>query len=115
MTTWPAASTPCPCKTDLATAFSNRSIFLTIRHLFATMKTLDGCATSAVLLRCEVAGDVEDQLRQSVGKGVNLARRTRRHDCHVVGNGTIGCIQRRDDRLLLAVRPQRSISEGRPQ
>ena len=61
--------------------------------------------------RRKVAGDVENQLGQSIGVSVNLALIARRHDRHIVGDRSISCIQRRDDRLLLSVRPQREIAE----
>jgi hypothetical protein len=55
-------------------------------------------------LRREVAGDVEDQLRQPGGKGVDGAVR-RRHDRHVRGDEAVVGVQRRDDGLRLAISP----------
>ena len=58
----------------------------------------------------EVAGDVEDQLRESRRIGIDLAVGGG-HDRHVVGDGSIQCVQRRDHRLVCAVRPQRQIAQ----
>src|ERR1017187_3632693 len=56
------------------------------------------------LLRREVAGDVQDQLRDAGRIGVGLAVDIR-HNSHVRGDRAIDGVQRRDDWSLLGVRP----------
>jgi hypothetical protein len=59
----------------------------------------------------EVGGDVEDQLRDPGGVGIDLAIAAG-HDCHVAGDGAIQGIQGRDRRPSAAVRPQRQVAEA---
>src|SRR6516162_8085262 len=62
-------------------------------------------------LRCEVAGEVEEQLGQPVaGIGIDGAV-VGGHNRHVVGDGSIDSVQRRYYGLHLAVRPQGQIAE----
>src|ERR1017187_7939684 len=62
------------------------------------------------LLRREVAGDVQNQLRDTGRKGLGRAVDIR-HDSHVRGHRAVDCVQRRDLRLLFGIRPEREIAE----
>src|ERR1035441_4446324 len=53
-----------------------------------------------------VAGDVEDQLRDSGRKRIDLSIGAG-HDCHVVGDRAIQCVQGRDQRFRLSDRSWR--------
>ena len=78
-------------------------------HPFATEAKGWGTASglkfdSRRILRCEVAGDVEDQLRDSRREGIDLSIGAG-HDRHVVGDRAIQRVQGRDQRFRIAVGP----------
>ena len=72
---------------------------------------MSGDPAEKLFLRREVAGDVQDQLRQSGGVGVDGAV-IGGHDCHVGGDEAVVGIQRRYRGLALAVRPQGQVRHG---
>src|ERR1019366_2283044 len=61
--------------------------------------------------RREVAGDVQNQLRDAGYEGISLAVDVR-HDRHVGGDRPVDGVQRRGLWLLLSIRPQRQIAES---
>ena len=60
--------------------------------------------------RCEVTGNVQDQLRDAGSKGVGLAINVG-HDRHVRGDRPVHGIQRGDPGLAFGVRPQGQIAK----
>ena len=63
------------------------------------------------VLRCKVAGDVQNQLRQSVSIGVDLAACARRHNRHVRRDRSVVGVQGGNIRLSLTVGPQRQVAQ----
>src|ERR1035438_5982771 len=71
---------------------------------------LSSARRQAVRLRREVAGDVEDQLRDPRCKSIDLSI-CAGDDRHVGGDGSVQRVQRRDQGLGGAVGPQRQIAQ----
>src|SRR5450759_4572925 len=72
--------------------------------------TPDDSRSPLQALRRKVAGDVEDQLRDSRRISIDLSVGAG-HDGHVVGDGGIQCVQGRDQRLGCAVGPQGQVTQ----
>ena len=77
------------------------------RNVFHRRAAAGRLRTTPVLLCslwCEVAGDVQDQLRDPRSIRINLSVGTG-HDRHIVGDGAIQRVQGGDQRFRFAVGP----------